>query len=264
MAEFDHYEPGQFCWVELVSGNVTAAMDFYTGLFGWEAEEDPLPGGNVYVMFQLRGRNVPAVYGLGDDDRPAGVEPHWDSYVSVDDADRVAKAAEAAGGTISAPPDDVFDLGRAAAIVDPTGAGFRIWQPGRSHGAGLADEPGSFCWNELLTNEVDRAIAFYGEVFGWTAHADALPNGRMYTTFLNEGKPNAAVTTPPEVAPDLPPQWGVYFNVEDAAATAARATELGGHIHLPPTRIEGWGTLAAIADPDDLTFVAWQREPDAA
>jgi predicted enzyme related to lactoylglutathione lyase len=126
----------------------------------------------------------------------------------------------------------------------------------------LADEPSSFCWNELLTHDVDRAVAFYVEVFGWTPRPDTLPGGQTYTTFLNVGKPNGAVTTPPRVAPDLPPQWGVYFNVEDTAATTERATGLGGHIHMPPTRLPGWGTLAAIADPGDVTFVAWEREPD--
>jgi uncharacterized protein len=262
MAEFDHYDHGQFCWVELVSGNVAAARDFYTGLFGWDAEEDPLPSGNVYVMFRLRGRRVAAAYGLGGDERAAGVEPHWRSYVSVDDADRVAKAAEEAGGRVSTPPHDMLDIGRAAAIVDPTGAEVRLWQPGRSHGAELADEPGSFCWNELITNDLERAAAFYGEVFGWTTSEDAMSESRTYTTFLNGTNPNAGMMLPPDVAPDLPPQWNVYFNVEDAAATAERATQLGGHIHLPPTRNEGWGTVAAIADVDDTTIVAWQREPD--
>jgi hypothetical protein len=44
---------------------------------------------------------------------------------------------------------------------------------------------------------------------------------------------------------------GVYFSVDDTGATSERATALGGHIHMPPTSLPGWDTLAAIADPDD-------------
>src|SRR2546421_9311924 len=180
MAEFDRYEPGQFCWVELVSGDVPAVKDFYPSLFGWEAHEDPIPGGGIYVMSTLRGRNVAAAYGLDPDERAANAEGYWNSYVSVDDADRVAKAAAEAGGRVSVEPHDVFDLGRTAALVDPTGAELRLWQPGRVPGAQLADEPGSFCWNELLTSDVDRAVAFYGELFGWTTRSDTLPGGQDY------------------------------------------------------------------------------------
>ena len=36
---------------------------------------------------------------------------------------------------------------------------------------GLVNEPVSFCWNELLTKDIDTAMAFYTALFGWEINA---------------------------------------------------------------------------------------------
>ena len=43
---------GRFCWHELVTTDVAAAMKFYTGLFGWSVIENPMPGGGTYRMMR--------------------------------------------------------------------------------------------------------------------------------------------------------------------------------------------------------------------
>ena len=61
--------------------------------------------------------------------------------------------------------------------------------------------------------------------------------------------------------PDRPAHWGLTFAVDDADAIAAKATELGGTVLMPP--FDGLGAMAVIADPQGATF--WQairtREP---
>ena len=37
MAVRDHYPHGQFCWVDLVSRDMSEARDFYRRLFGWQS-----------------------------------------------------------------------------------------------------------------------------------------------------------------------------------------------------------------------------------
>jgi predicted enzyme related to lactoylglutathione lyase len=54
----------------------------------------------------------------------------------------------------------------------------------------------------------------------------------------------------------LPTHWGVYFNVADCDATAAKATELGGSVHVPPTDIPNVGRFAMIEDPTGAHFYA--------
>jgi hypothetical protein len=61
--------------------------------------------------------------------------------------------------------------------------------------------------------------------------------------------------------PDTPAHWSVTFAVDDADATAAKATELGGKVIVPPFDAP-WSTAAytiritVIGDPQGATFSA--------
>src|SRR5437773_188328 len=57
----------------------------------------------------------------------------------------------------------------AAFFADPTGAVFGGWQPKSFSGADLVNEPGSLCWNEVLTRDSEADKRFYPAVFGWDA-----------------------------------------------------------------------------------------------
>src|SRR3954454_18517821 len=94
------FDPGTFCWAELATKDPGAAKRFYTSLFGWEAKDDPLPGGMTYTTLQLGGRAVGALYEMMDDERASGAPPGWLSYVSVADAAETAQKVKAAGGKI--------------------------------------------------------------------------------------------------------------------------------------------------------------------
>jgi predicted enzyme related to lactoylglutathione lyase len=66
----------------------------------------------------------------------------------------------------------------------------------------------------------------------------------------------AAVRMPDEI----PPHWDVNVAVEDADATAARCTELGGSITVPPMDIPV-GRMAGLQDPHGATFTATKLVP---
>jgi predicted enzyme related to lactoylglutathione lyase len=70
----------------------------------------------------------------------------------------------------------------------------------------------------------------------------------------------AAMPTPAD-QPDTPAHWGVTFAVEDADATAARATELGGQVVLPPMDAP-WVRMTVITDPQGATFTAAKFVPE--
>jgi len=65
MAKIESYTPGSFCWAELATNDVLGAKKFYTEMFGWTANEQPIPGG-VYVMLESEGNSVGALYGARD------------------------------------------------------------------------------------------------------------------------------------------------------------------------------------------------------
>jgi len=259
MEETHDPKPGSFCWVELGTSDNEAAKNFYTQLFGWEADDHPMGPGMVYTILRLGSKDVGALYELMPEMKAQGVPPHWMSYVSVDNADETAEKAKAAGATIIKEPFDVFTLGRMAVIQDPAGAVFSIWQAKDNKGAGVTNVPGSFCWNELMTTDTTKAGDFYSNVFGWTKNV--MNFGPMeYTMFLNGDRPNGGMfKMTPDMGP-IPPNWLVYFAVDDCDAKVQKATELGANVMKPADDIPGIGRFAILLDPQGAAFAIIKLE----
>lgn len=252
MSERSSYVPGTFSWIDLSTPNPTDAKAFYTALMGWDAVDMPIDGGGVYTMFRYQGKDVAGMGEMPAAQVTQGVPPNWMSYVSVDNAEAVAAKAADLGGTVIVPAFDVMDSGRMAVIQDPTGAVFSLWQPGNHIGAGLVNEPVSLSWNELATSDSDKAAAFYTALFDWTTDLQEMPQG-PYTVFLNQGNMNAGMMQITEDWGDIPPHWMIYFAVEDCDATAAKVTELGGQVSVPPFDI-AIGRIAVVNDPQGAHF----------
>ena len=241
--ERDTYEDGIPSWLDLSTSDLPGARTFYSALFGWDVQEGPPEAGGYSLAF-LKGRQVAGLAPAMHSGPPA-----WMHYVNVVDADAVAAKVAAAGGQVIVAPMDVLTFGRMSVFADPAGAVFGTWQPRDHPGAGLVNEPGTFCWSELITTDVAGATDFYRTVFAWAAH----PVGE-YVEFQRDGRPFAGMMAKPaEMPAEVPPMWGVYFAVDDTDATLARARELGGSILMGPTDIEP-GRFAVLADPAGAVF----------
>jgi hypothetical protein len=251
MPDVDQYAPGTPSWVDVSSPDTDAAAAFYGALFGWEAgEPGTMEETGGYRLLSMRGRSVA---GLGPT-RDGGPPPMWTTYVSVVDADATCAAAAAAGGTVHMEPMDVMEAGRMAVIGDPQGAVFAVWQPQKTAGAQIVNEPGSLVWSELAVRDTGPEPAFYAAVFGWVA--DTAPmGGTEYTTWRLGDHPVGGMIQMDEQWPaEMPPHWMTYFAVADVDATCAQATGLGATVHVPPTDIEGVGRFALIGDPHGAVF----------
>jgi predicted enzyme related to lactoylglutathione lyase len=145
-----------------------------------------------------------------------------------------------------------MEHGRMAVIADPTGATFCIWQPKQHKGVGVKGETNSLCWNELLTNDTEKAKDFYTKLLGWNSKTDT---GEMaYTEWINgEDHIGGMMQIQPQMGP-IPPNWGIYIAVADCDATAAKATSLGGRQYVPPTDIPNVGRFAVLSDPQGGVF----------
>ena len=158
-----------------------------------------------------------------------GQPPSWTTYVSVDDADKTAARVTEAGGQVLVEPMDVMAAGRMAVFMDPTGAAFSIWQPGETIGAQLVNEPGTLCWNELATRDAEAAKTFYSHVFDWTWQPMAVDGPEYWMIEVGGRVSGGLMPMVGDMWPaDLPSHWMTYFAVDDADASAARVTELGG------------------------------------
>ena len=244
------HAPGSFCWAELATTDGEGAKKFYSELFGWTAQDNPMGPGMVYTMLKLSGKDVGALYEKGENMK--NVPTVWASYISVANADEIAAKAKSLGGTVMQEPFDVMEVGRMAVITDPTGATFCIWQSGTHSGYGVKGEPNTVCWNELLTNDTERAIDFYTKLFGWTAdtHGGPMP----YTEWKNGAEhAGGMMQIAPHMGP-IPPHWGIYFAVDDCDATFQKATSLGAQAYVPPMDIENVGRFATLSDPQGAVF----------
>jgi hypothetical protein len=115
----------------------------------------------------------------------------------------------------------------------------------------MAYKHGSFVWFELLTGEVDKAKAFYPEVFGYGT-SDQDMGDFVYTMLTQKEQPQAGVLKPP--MDGVPNHWTSYLSVDDVDAKAKAVEENGGKIVVPPTDIPNIGRFALVADPQGGHF----------
>ena len=88
--------------------------------------------------------------------------------MKVEDADATCEKVNVAGGSVLFGPMDLpAESGRMAVVADTGGAAFCLMQQNQHRGAQLVNEPGSWTWNQLVTNDLEGAKGFYGTVFGW-------------------------------------------------------------------------------------------------
>ncbi len=247
--EVQRYENGVPSWVDMGSADLAGAKEFYRGLFGWNAPDGP-PEAGGYTVCDIGGKTVA---GLGPTMNPSA-PPHWSTYVNVDSADDTIARVEANGGTVYVAPMDVMEAGRMAVFADPAGAAIGLWQPNQHMGAQLVNEPGTYCWSELMTEDLAGAETFYGAVFGWAAERQGPEGPGGYTEWKVGGRSVGGMMAPPPQMPaGTPPFWGVYFAVADADASVAKAQQHGASVMMPPTDIEP-GRFAVLVDPVGAAF----------
>lgn len=257
--EMTAYSPGTFCWTDLATTDPGAAKKFYSELLGVTVKE--AEGGVPYTLLQLKGKDVAGLSELMKEQKEQGIPPHWLSYVSVSNADEAAEKAKSLGGKILMKAFDVMTIGRMAVLQDPTGAVFAVWQPKEHIGARYFGEPGSLCWNELMTTNTDAAGSFYTQLFNWTAETTPMGPGMVYTVFKRSNQPLAGMMAITKDMGPVPPNWMVYFAVDDCDQRAKLAEKLGAKTLVPPTDIPNTGRFATFMDPQGAAFAIIKLTP---
>jgi hypothetical protein len=243
---------GKAIWHDLVTEDPAAAERFYEGLFGWSFQKATGSSGHAYSVARSGSVWVAGIVAV--DPRADGTTlSRWLPYVSVDDVDRAVEASVSAGGTVAVTARSV-PLGRVAAIIDREGAviGLARSNIGDPDDSTTAPAPGRVIWNELISNDVATATDFYRRVIGFDTRTIERRGGK-YTLLGHHGIDRAGILKNP--TPDWSPVWLTYFGVQDAAAAAARAEQLGGQILVPVSPEVREGTMAVIKDPTGALLV---------
>jgi len=265
------YPQGVPSWVDTDQQDPHAAQEFYGGLFGWTFTTVSPPGGPVYAIATVDGRDVA---GIG---QALKAPSAWNTYIAVDDATATAARLSAAGGEVTEDPGQVGPFGRAVSLRDPNGVPFRLWQAGTHQGAQLVNEPGSWNFSDLHTDEPD-SIAFYADAFAWAlqdlgfatmirrpgygdhleATVDPTIRERQSGVDIPAGFEDA-IAWVAALEPRLAPHWHASFSVADRDAAAERVERLGGEVLS--TEETYWTRTALVRDPQGAVFTASQFTP---
>lgn len=119
--------------------------------------------------------------------------------------------------------------------------------------------PGAPCWLDLMTTNKQQAMAFYGELFGWTEQESGEEYG-FYSTVLKGDDAVAGMMEKTDDMPDMPDVWSVYFAVEDTAATIGKATAAGGQVMLDAMPVGDLGVMGMVGDPTGAAIGLWQPQ----
>jgi len=117
--------------------------------------------------------------------------------------------------------------------------------------------PGTPCWVELATPDIEAAESFYGEVLGW--EIPELPNSAElggYRRAKLNGKDVAGVA--PLMQEGQPPSWNTYVSVADAKAALAAVGEAGGQVIVEAMDVRDLGTMGVFTDSTGAVCGVWQ------
>ena len=112
-----------FVHVELNTGDVAKAKDFYGTLFDWKLEDSDMDG----FTYTMVGVGEGTGGGMMKQMMP-GAPPAWMPYVDVDDIQAATKKAKSLGANILRDVTPVADMGWLSILSDPTGATIGLWQ----------------------------------------------------------------------------------------------------------------------------------------
>jgi len=245
---------GTFCWNQLNTPDPARSRAFYEALLGWSIRSETVSG----VAMDLISRGADMVGSMMP--LPPGVEApaHWLPYAWVKHLEETLDTARAQGARVVLPPTPVTEAGRIAVILDPRNCALGLHDSTGPEEATRPGGPGTFCWHENLSRDVEGQKAFYGTLLGWTYTAGFMGGGLVYHHVQRGADPiGGMMAMEGDMWNGVPDHWMTYVDVADIEATAARAAELGGAVCVPVTAIEV-GRFAVLQDPLGAVFSVFQ------
>ncbi len=236
----------------------------------------PADAPGSYWIAQLDGRDVAAVAPAG------GSTATWNTYIAVDDADRTAEAAAAAGGRITDAPEDAGpEAGGPASSTRPAppcGSG----RPAGAPAPRRSTRPEAWNFSDLHTSDTRRRCDLLrrhvrlGRRRPRLRHHVAAAGLRRAPRRHHRSRPSSSARTaigaPPGFADCVAwlaplgdgeaPHWHVTFTVDDRDDAMATALRLGATDLSGPVDTE-WTKSVTIRDPQGAVLTLSQFDPQS-
>lgn len=226
-------------------GEGRRALDWYVEVLGARLEGEPitmpdgklghaelaLAGGRLYLAEEHPDIGVVA---------PRPGEAPVSLVLAVPDVATTLARAVYAGATVTRPLQDAYGT-RNAVVVDPFGHRWMLQTP--LGDLPPAHRPGDIGYAWLSVPDLERAMAFYGTVLGWTFEPGDHPQGRQV----------AGRTPPLGLAGGADrPAMACSYAVDDVAAAVERVRAAGGTSGDPEQR--PYGAAADCVDDQGMPF----------
>lgn len=124
----------------------------------------------------------------------------------------------------------------------------------------MSYDPGTPCWVDLSSPDPVASAAFYGELFGWRARTEPVPEAAGYRLFaLGDGAGECEVAAVlPLTSEGQQPAWTTYVSVTDVDATVKAVEAAGGQVLTGPLDMLDQGRMAIFIDAAGAVIAAWQ------
>jgi len=116
---------------------------------------------------------------------------------------------------------------------------------------------GHFCWNELMSWDVEKAKTFYAETLGWTFEpVDMGPDGTYWIAMDGDQMTAGLFEMDRDRHEGMPETWCAYIAVDDVDARVEKARTAGATVMGEPVDVPMAGRIAMIREPGGA-LVGW-------
>lgn len=116
---------------------------------------------------------------------------------------------------------------------------------------------GHFHWNELMTDDVEKAMAFYHDTLGWEYSSMEMgPDGTYWVIVDGDQYIGGMYQKSGPQFEGMPDQWTSYIAVDDIDKRVKAAEKAGATIIQAPFDVPHTGRIAMLIEPGGA-MVGW-------
>jgi uncharacterized protein len=115
---------------------------------------------------------------------------------------------------------------------------------------------GTFCWNELMAHDAERAKKFYRDTVGWTFDAMPMPDGTYWIAKLGDKSVGGIFPMKGAEFNGMSERWVSYLAVDDIDARLKKAKAAGAKVMKAPFDIPNVGRIAFVEEPGGA-MIGW-------